>query len=105
MTCAREPWLTAMAGRCFRPKTASRNARRMVAVARVRKKVGGTVPPDDHVVKAVRLGDLFHLPKAPSRQHHVIAGLFESPDDGREEVSVGRVIQVDPDAHLGCKGE
>ncbi len=63
------------------------------------KEVWRAVSADNHVMQAVGAGNLLHLPKTPGGKLHVITRLFEPPDDRREEVSVGRVIQIDPDAH------
>src|ERR1700733_1071439 len=67
------------------------------------EEVGCAVLADHHVVQAMGAGNLFDLAEAPGGELHGIAGFFESPDDRREEVSVGRVIQVNPDAHIASR--
>ena len=41
-----------------------------------------------------------HVTEAPDRDENSITGLLELPDNRGEEVSVGRVIEVDPNAHF-----
>jgi hypothetical protein len=65
--------------------------------------VGGAVLPDDHVIETMRARDLFHLAETSGGYLHGITSLFEPPDDGREEVCVRRVVQVDPDAHFAFR--
>ncbi len=61
------------------------------------------MPADDHAMQPMRFCNLFHLAEAPGGKQHFVAGLFESPDERGEEVGVGRVIQVDPDAHFASR--
>jgi hypothetical protein len=58
------------------------------------------VPADDLVVKTVRTGNFFHVTEAPDRDENFITCLLKLPDNRGEEVSVGRVIEVDPNAHF-----
>ena len=61
------------------------------------------MPADDHAMQPMRLHNLFYLTEAPGGEQNFIAGFFESLDERGEEVGVGRVIQIDPDAHFASR--
>jgi hypothetical protein len=54
-------------------------------------------------MQTMRSRYLLHLAESPGGKQYFIAGLFESPDKRREELGMGRIIQVDPDAHFASR--
>src|ERR1700759_295804 len=64
------------------------------------KKGGGSMLPDPPIAQAVCVGHLLDLAETARGNLHAVSCLFEPPDEGRKELSVGGVIEVDPDPHF-----
>ena len=79
ITCAREPWFTAMAGPVSTPVQRKPEGADDRGHCPGEKETRRAVPADHHVAKTMGLSNLFHLAEAPGGDEHFIASLFEPP--------------------------